>query len=115
MATAAHSETANGAISAEIATALRHSFVYGVGGVLVKGVGFFLLPLYTHYLSPPDYGLLEVLEVSISLLAMFLNMGVTAALLRYYGAAETESQKRKVVGSIFLFSLALSEIGRAHV
>ena len=110
MATAAHSETANGAISAEIATALRHSFVYGVGGVLVKGVGFFLLPLYTHYLSPPDYGLLEVLEVSISLLAMFLNMGVTAALLRYYGAAETESQKRKVVGSIFLFSLALSAV-----
>ena len=83
---------------------------FGIGGVLVKGIGFVLLPLYTHYLSPRDYGLLEVLELGISLLAMFLNMGVTAALLRYYGAAQTAAEKRKIVSTIFSFAIATSAV-----
>jgi O-antigen/teichoic acid export membrane protein len=92
----------------EITTAVRHSFVYGIGSILGKAVGFFLLPLYTHYLSPRDYGVFEVLELSMSLLGMFLSMGITAALLRFYGTAETEEQKRKVVGTLFLFTLSVS-------
>ena len=93
-------------IAGEIVTAVKHSFVYGLGSILAKVFAFLLLPLYTHYLSPRDYGVFEVLELSMSLLGMFLNMGITAALLRYYGSAETEEQKRKVVGSLFLFTLA---------
>ena len=92
-------------LSGEIGTAVKHSFIYGVGGVLVKMVGFLLLPFYTHYLSPVDYGVLEVLDVTMSLLGMFLNMGITAALLRYYGAAQTEEERRKVVGTIFVFTV----------
>jgi O-antigen/teichoic acid export membrane protein len=95
-------------IAAEVATAVRHSFAYGIGSILTKVAGFLLLPMYTHYLSPRDYGVFEVLELSMSLLNMFLNMGVTAAILRYYGLAETEAQKRKVVGTLFLFTIAAS-------
>ena len=40
----------------EIQTAVRHMAVYGIGGILVKALGFFMLPFYTHYLSPGDYG-----------------------------------------------------------
>jgi len=97
-------------ITGEIATALKHSFVYGVGSFLVKSISFFLLPLYTHYLTPRDYGVFEVLELSMSLLGMFLNFGITAALLRYYGAANSEAEKRKVVGSIFLFTVVTSAV-----
>src|SRR5438128_6719611 len=98
MAPAAEAGPKRDSVAGEIATALKHSFVYGIGGFLLKGISFFLLPLYTHYLSPRDYGVFEVLELSMSLLGMFLNMGITAALLRYYGAAKTEAEKRKVVG-----------------
>ena len=97
-------------ITGEIATAVKHSFVYGIGSILGKAFAFLLLPLYTHYLSPRDYGVFEVLELSMSLLGMFLNMGITAALLRFYGAAQTEEQKRKVVGSLFLFALGASAV-----
>lgn len=97
-------------ITGEIATAVKHSFIYGFGGFLVKGIGFFLLPLYTHFLSPRDYGIFEVLELSVSLLGMFLNMGITAALLRYYGAAKTDVEKRKIVSSIFLLTVGTSAV-----
>jgi O-antigen/teichoic acid export membrane protein len=97
-------------ITGEIATAVRHTFVYGFASILAKVVGFLLLPLYTHFLSPRDYGVFEVLELTMSLLGMFLNMGITSALLRYYGSADTEEQKRKVVGSLFLFTLATAAV-----
>jgi O-antigen/teichoic acid export membrane protein len=97
-------------VTGEIATAVKHSFIYGFGGVLVKGLGFFLLPVYTHFLTPRDYGVFEVLELCISLLSMFLNMGVTAALLKYYGAAQTDEEKHKIVGSIFLLTVATSTV-----
>ena len=56
------------AIASEIATAVKHSIVYGLGGILTKALGFFLLPLYTHYLTPRDYGMFELLDLTMSLL-----------------------------------------------
>lgn len=105
MAAAAKSVVEGQSLSGEIGTAVKHSFIYGLGGVLVKMTGFLLLPFYTHYLSPGDYGVLEVLDLTMSLLGMFLNMGITAALLRFYGAAQTEAERRKVVGTIFVLAV----------
>jgi O-antigen/teichoic acid export membrane protein len=90
-------------VAREIQTAVRHSAVYGLGGVLAKGLGFFMLPFYTHYLSPSDYGILEILDLSMSLFGMFLNMGMTAAMLRCYAGATSAEEKRKTVSTAFLF------------
>lgn len=92
-----------GSVAAEIQTAVRHSAVYGLGAVLAKVLGFLLLPVYTRYLGPNDYGVLELLDVSMSLLGMFLNMGMTAALLRYYAFAKTPEAKRRVFSTAFIF------------
>jgi len=90
-------------INQEVRTALRHSAVYGFGSVLARAVGFLMIPFYTHYLSPQDYGILEILDVSMTLIGMFLNMGIMAALLRHYNSAETLHEKRQVVSSAYLF------------
>ena len=39
----------------------RHSAVYGLGSIVARILGVLLLPLYTRYLSPSDYGLIETL------------------------------------------------------
>ncbi len=93
-------------IQREIGAAVRHSLVYGLGSVAVKGLGFLMIPFYTHYLSPADYGILEILDLSISVFGMFLNMGITAALLRSYTAAQSPQQKRRAVSTAFLFVAA---------
>ena len=90
-------------VAREIRTAARHSAVYGLGAMAVKAIGFLMLPVYTHYLTPLDYGVLEILDLSMSLLGMFLGMGMTAALLRYYGAAGSLEEKNKVVSTALIF------------
>ena len=93
-------------IQGEIKTAARHSIVYGLGGVVAKAIGFFMIPFYTHYLSPSDYGLLEILDLSMSLVGMLLHMGIAPSLLRSYALSKTLEDQRKVVSTGFLFGTA---------
>lgn len=50
--------------------------------VLQQGIGFFLLPVYTRYLSPEDYGHIEVLMVSVFVALMIVGQGLPPSLLR---------------------------------
>jgi hypothetical protein len=68
----------------EIRTAVRHMAVYGAGNIMVKALGFLMLPFYTRYPSPKDYGVLEILDLSMSVFALVLNMGLTPAFLRVF-------------------------------
>jgi O-antigen/teichoic acid export membrane protein len=90
----------------EIGAAVRHGAVYSIGNILAKMMGFLMLPLYTHYLVPADYGLLELVELSISVLGMVLQMGIAPALLRCYAAASSQEEKNKAVSTVFLFVAA---------
>jgi O-antigen/teichoic acid export membrane protein len=87
----------------EVRTAVRHGIVYGLGSVLAKAIGFLMLPFYTRYLSPADYGVLEILDLGMSLIGMVLHMGVAPALLRAYGTAQTADEKRQAVSTAFIF------------
>src|ERR1019366_987872 len=104
MQTAQQPETPS--IAKELHTAVRHSAIYGFGTVLAKVVGFAMLPFYTHYLKPVDYGVLEILDLSMSLFGMVFNMGIAASLLRYYAAAQSPTDKQRVVSTAFLFTVA---------
>jgi O-antigen/teichoic acid export membrane protein len=96
-------EQQKSSVVAEIGTAVRHSAVYGLGNVVAKAIGFLMVPFYTHYLAPVDYGTLEILDLSMSLLGMLLNMGMTAALLRCYSSVPTLREKNRAVSTAFLF------------
>ena len=87
----------------EIGAAVRHSAVYGLGNILAKVLGFLMLPLYTHYLGPRDFGLFELMDLSISILGMVLQMGIAQALLRSYAAAPSPAEKKKVVSTVYIF------------
>ena len=51
----------------------RHSAIYGIGGLVSRVIAVLLLPLYTRYLTPADYGKIE------TLLALTTVMGLDPA------------------------------------
>ena len=87
----------------EIQTSARHMAAYGIGNILVKVLGFLMIPFYTHYFPPAAYGILEILDLSMTLFGLVLNMGMTPAFLRCYAVAESPEQKQKVVSTACLF------------
>lgn len=92
----------------EIKALIKHTAIYGLGAILAKVVGFLLIPLYTHYLTPADYGVLELLDLTVTVLGMFINMGITASIFRFYYHYDDPRDKAQVVGTALIFIVAAS-------
>jgi O-antigen/teichoic acid export membrane protein len=81
----------------------KDSLVYGVGGIIARGIGFFLLPVYTRLFTPGEYGTIEMLTVLNSFLASLLTMGMDSAQSFYFFDQKKLGQKAQagVVTAIF--------------
>ena len=59
----------------------KHSAVYGVGQILGRVALLLLLPLYTSYLRPADYGCVAILDLTSAVLAILLGGGIASAVV----------------------------------
>jgi O-antigen/teichoic acid export membrane protein len=100
-------------VIATIKRLFTHSALYGLGSVLNRLIGFILLPLYTRYLTPVDYGISSLLLTTNSVAVIMANLGIGSALFReviYKGRDEGEVESTALyflIGEGFLFFGAL--------
>lgn len=87
----------------EVKNLLKHSSIYGSANLLQKGIGFIMIPLYTHYLSPSDYGVLELMDLTINVITMLIGMGLGSAIIRFYHHYESPEDKVEVFTTAFIF------------
>ena len=57
---------------------------YTAASILSKLIAVALLPLYTRYLTPADYGAAEVLFAAVVSASIVIRLGVIEAVLRFY-------------------------------
>jgi O-antigen/teichoic acid export membrane protein len=60
---------------------------YTASSVLSKLIAVFLLPIYTAYLTPTDYGAAEVMLASVIAASIVVRFGIIEAILRFYYVA----------------------------
>jgi O-antigen/teichoic acid export membrane protein len=82
---------------------LKHSGMYGLGQIFSRLASFLLLPVYTAYLSPKDYGILAILDLSTTFLGILLSRGMVAAANRYHFEACNEVERDQVWWTSFTF------------
>jgi O-antigen/teichoic acid export membrane protein len=87
---------------------LRHSAIYGLGSIVARIVGVLLLPLYTRYLSPSDYGLIETLVALSAVLTALVAQGMKSAFFRFYFDSAEPERRLLVVRTAFWYVLAAS-------
>lgn len=86
----------------------KHSLIYGLGSVLAKLLAFLLLPLYTRYLTPADYGVYSLLIITGTVAGILLKLGLGSALFRE--VIYQESEESTVVSTSLYFLLAESAL-----
>lgn len=90
----------------------RHSMIYLAGAMLVGLGNFVLVPLYTRYLSPSDFGAYALIEISLLITVTTTQMGLGTTYLRWY--AETEEDRRgEILASSVAAGLAAAVLGGA--
>lgn len=61
----------------------RNTAILTIGKISSQAITFFLLPLYTAYLSKEDYGVVDLIATIIALLFPILNMQMEQGLFRF--------------------------------
>jgi O-antigen/teichoic acid export membrane protein len=87
---------------------LRHSAIYGLGSIVARILAVLLLPLYTRYLSPGDYGLIETLIALSAVLTALVAQAMKSAFFRFYFDSPVEARRLLVVRTAFWYVLAAS-------
>lgn len=90
----------------------KDTIIYGLGGAVAKGIGFFLMPVYTRIFKPVDYGTIEMLTVLASFLSAFMVMGMDSAQTYYFFEQKDQGTKAqaKVISAILQWRLAWGTI-----
>ena len=80
-------------------------FNFGLGNVLAQVIGFLLIPLYTRYLTPEDYGILEVTTSFSLVLTTLCWMGLPGSVSRNYFDVKDDPRQLNVLISTIYISL----------
>jgi len=85
---------------------LSHGKIYLVGNILQRCVSFVMLPIYTRFLSPADYGTIELLSMVLDFTGIILGLRIGQSIFRFYADGESQKEKNEVVTTaIFLIFL----------
>jgi len=80
----------------------KNTVIYTVGSILPKAASLVLLPIYTRYLTPEQYGILSSMWVLESILTVLYSLSFGSSIFRLYWDYDTEEKKKNFMGTMFL-------------
>jgi O-antigen/teichoic acid export membrane protein len=98
-------------LGGQLSRLARHSAIYGLGGLVSRILSVLLLPLYTRYLDPRDYGAIETLLALSAVLVILLRAGISSAFFRFYFDSPDPARRVVVVRTAFWFTMGSATLG----
>jgi O-antigen/teichoic acid export membrane protein len=89
-------------VNKEFGKTLGHAGIYTIGIILGRAVSFIMLPIYTRYLTPADYGVLEILELTVDVVSIVAGVGVLNGFSKFYYECRTDNEKKKLISTIYI-------------
>lgn len=86
----------------EIKLLAKHSAVYSLGSFMQRIVALLLLPLYTRFLTPYDYGVKELVGLSADVIGILLATAISGAFYRFYFKYDTNEDRNEVVSTAII-------------
>ncbi|HET8977807.1 MAG TPA: lipopolysaccharide biosynthesis protein [Solirubrobacteraceae bacterium] len=85
---------------------------YQVADVVSKFIAVLLLPVYTRYIAPAGYGVVELLANGVIFVSIVVRFGMIEAFLRYYFVDEDPARRdalaQRAVGFLLIITTAVS-------
>jgi O-antigen/teichoic acid export membrane protein len=88
---------------------------YSVPMVLQRCISILLLPIYTYYLRPADYAVLELLDLVGSIVSLLLGFRIGQALFYYYFRAKNQQDRDLYVSTAFLAVIGIGALAAAAI
>src|SRR6476659_10923151 len=82
--------------------------IYGLGDVATSLVGLLLLPVFTRYLTPSDYGVITMLLMIEAVAKVTFRWGVDTAFMRLYYDCKDQLARQRLASTLFFFLLVVN-------
>jgi O-antigen/teichoic acid export membrane protein len=87
---------------------IKNTLIIGLGKVSTQLVSFILLPLYTFFLTPKEYGVVDLVVTYVALLVPAVTLQLEMSSFRFLiDAREDESQKKLIVSNVLRMILPI--------
>jgi O-antigen/teichoic acid export membrane protein len=96
-----------------LSRAVGNAGIYAIANAAPRLLSFLFLPLYTHALSPAEYGRLSLILVIAVAASFVLASGLDVAIFRIYFGLRAEDARKRFVDSLWLAAAVTSAIGTA--
>ena len=106
----AGSEDARGPVLKDARRLFDRSAIYAVGLLLLRGMSFLLIPLYTRYLDRAEYGIVAVAASVTAVLAVLGPLSLHGALARLYFDAESHADRKRIAGALWVATVLVSGV-----
>ncbi|TFD95756.1 lipopolysaccharide biosynthesis protein [Jeotgalibacillus sp. R-1-5s-1] len=83
------------------------SLLYAFMNVGTKLIAFIMLPIYTMYLTPAEYGALDLIDRMTSMLTFLIIFGTDSALAYYYFETKDAKKRLEHVRNVLYFRLSV--------
>ena len=80
-----------------------------------RSVSLVMLPVYTRFLTPADYGVVELLTMIIEIAAIIFGARVGQAIFRYYSTLESVKEKNSIISSALSLGVILNTAGSVAI
>ncbi|MEL6870160.1 MAG: oligosaccharide flippase family protein [Pseudomonadota bacterium] len=91
--------------------AASHIGLYSIGTIVRQVVGFLMLPIYTRYLSPADYGIVAMLTLMLSVFELVVGARFAQAIPKFYYEHDEQARRFAVVATALFVTVAMSAVG----
>ncbi|WP_019898708.1 oligosaccharide flippase family protein [Methylotenera mobilis] len=81
--------------------------IYALPMFLARAAGLLLLPIYTRQLGPADFGFVEFIAATSTILLLVLPLEINQAVGRLLPEAENDRRKYKIITTALWFTLAV--------
>lgn len=82
---------------------LKDTSIYAIGDMLTKGIGFFAIIFYTHFITQSDMGVYGYIMVIVSFATAFFILGADNAYARYFFEYKDEHKRKVLTTTLFVF------------
>ncbi len=91
--------------------AVNQTFYYTVSNFIRYASSIFLLPIYTRWLTPSDYGTVELMTMLIDFVGLLVCNRIGESIYRYYKLAKSEQERKLVMSTSFTIGASLNFVG----
>jgi len=90
---------------------IKHSSIYSIGELSKIAIAFLLLPIYTRFLIPEEYGILELITILGSIFSIFFSLSMYSGFQKtYLYDSNTKKEKKEALSTALMFVITNSVI-----